>query len=48
MEAAPGMRFVQVPEDATVLIYEARAEGHVTKAADIAAEQAAMAAQSKE
>lgn len=38
MEADPGMRLIQVPEDSTVLIQEAKAEGIVIKAADIAAQ----------
>ena len=34
MEADPGMKLVQVPEDATILVFEATAEAEVIKAAD--------------
>jgi len=41
MEADPGMKLVQVPEDATILVFEATADAEVIKAADIAAARAA-------
>jgi len=39
------LRTIQVPKDATVVVFEAKAEGTVTKAADIAAANEAAAAQ---
>lgn len=39
MDDEPGMTTVQVPENSTILIVTATAEGVVTKAADIAAAQ---------
>jgi len=39
VEANPGMEWVQVPKDATVVVHVAEASGEVIKAADIAAAQ---------
>lgn len=46
MDTEDGMMTVQVPKDATVVVFQATAEAEVIKAADIAAAQAA--AESKE
>ena len=39
MENNPGMKTVQIPDDSTVVIFQATADAVVIKAADIAAAQ---------